>query len=138
MADDFELYRALLRVSHLLRHGHGEPELKMAPGQQRVLTILSRHDSMSQRDLLEEMGLARATLSELLTRLEEKGLIERVRSKADRRVIIISLTKKGKTAAKKVVDIESGIADEAFAPLSAAQKDDMKAMLDAMLQSWGN
>lgn len=138
MTDNFELYRELLRVSHLLRHGHGEPELKMAPGQQRVLTMLSRHDSMSQRDLLEEMGLARATLSELLTRLEEKGLIERERSKADRRVIIISLTKKGKAASKKIVAIESDIADEAFAPLSAAQKDDMKSMLDAMLQSWGN
>ncbi|MBO4352399.1 MAG: MarR family transcriptional regulator [Eggerthellaceae bacterium] len=136
MADNSELYRALLRVSHLLRHGHGEPELKMAPGQQRVLTVLSRHDSLSQRDLLEEMGLARATLSELLTRLEEKGLIERARSKADRRVIIVSLTKKGKVASKKVIDIQSGIADEAFAPLSASQKDDMKAMLDAVLQSW--
>ena len=138
MTDNTELTRVLLRVSHLLRHGHGEPELKMAPGQQRVLTVLSRHDSLSQRDLLEEMGLARATLSELLTRLEEKGLIERTRSKADRRVIIISLTKKGKAAAKKVAGIQSEIADEAFAPLSDAQKDDMKAMLDVVLQSWGN
>ena len=138
MTDNSELSRTLLRVSHLLRHGHGEPELKMAPGQQRVLTMLARHDSMSQRDLLEEMGLARATLSELLTRLQEKGLIEREHSKADRRVIIISLTKKGKAASKKVIDLESAIADEAFAPLSAAQKKDMKSMLDAVLQSWGS
>ena len=138
MTDNFELYRSFLRVSHLLRHGHGEPELMMAPGQQRVLTVLSRHDSMSQRDLLEEMGLARATLSELLTRLEEKDLVERTRSKADRRVIIVSLTKKGKAAGKRVVDIESDIADEAFAPLSTAQKDEMKSMLDAILQSWGS
>ena len=138
MTGNLELYRALLRVSHVLRHGHGEPELKMAPGQKRVLTTLARHDSMSQRDLLEEMGLARATLSELLTRLEEKGLIERARSKADRRVIIVSLTKQGKAASKKVIDIELDIAEEAFAPLSAAQKDDMKSMLDAMLQSWGS
>lgn len=138
MTDNLELYRALLRVSHLLRHGHGEPELKMAPGQQRVLTVLARHDSLSQRDLLEEMGLARATLSELLTRLEEKGLIERARSKADRRVTIVSLTKKGKTASKKVVSIESNIADEAFAPLNANQKDDMKSMLDSILQSWSD
>ena len=138
MADNSELYRAFLRVSHVLRHGHGEPELMMAPGQQRVLSALARHDSLSQRDLLEEMGLARATLSELLTRLEEKGLIERTRSKADRRVIIVSLTKKGKAASKKVSDIQSSIADEAFAPLSAAQKDDMKSMLDAVLQSWGS
>ena len=138
MTDNSELYRTFLRVSHLLRHGHGEPELMMAPGQQRVLTVLARRDSLSQRDLLEEMGLARATLSELLTRLEEKGLIERTRSKADRRVVIVSLTKKGKAASKKVVSIQSDIADEAFAPLNAAQKDDMKSMLDAVLQSWGS
>lgn len=138
MTDNFDLYRALLRVSHLLRHGHGEPELKMAPGQHRVLSTLSRRGSMPQRDLLEEMGLARATLSELLTRLEEKGLIERVRSKADRRAIVVSLTKKGKAASEKAINIESDIADEAFAPLSAAQKDEMKSMLDAILQSWDN
>lgn len=136
MADNLELYRVLLRVSHLLRHGHGEPELNMAPGQQRVLTVLSRHGSMPQSDILEEMGLARATLSELLTRLEEKGLVERTRSKADRRAIVVSLTKKGKTASAKIVNLESDIADEVFAPLSDAQKDDMKSMLDAMLQSW--
>ena len=138
MADNLELYRALLRVSHLLRHGHGEPELNMAPGQQRVLTVLSRRGPMPQRDLLEEMGLARATLSELLTRLEEKGLVERVRSKTDRRVIVVSLTKKGKAAGEKVVSVESDIADEAFAPLSAAQKDGMKSMLDAVLRSWSS
>ena len=138
MTDNLELYRTFLSVSHLLRHGHGEPELMMAPGQQRVLAALSRRDPMPQRDLLEEMGLARATLSELLTRLEEKGLIERSRSKADRRAINVSLTKKGKAASKKVVSIESDIADEAFAPLSAAQKGEMKSMLDAMLQSWGS
>ena len=136
MTDNLELYRALLRVSHFLRHGHGEPELMMAPGQQRVLTALMRHGSMPQRQLLEKMGLARATLSELLTRLEEKGLVERARSKEDRRAIIVSLTKKGEAAASKVVDIESDIADEAFAPLSATQKADMKSMLDAVLQSW--
>ena len=138
MTDDLDLYRALLRVSHLLRHGHGEPELKMDPGQQRALAALSRRGSMPQRELLEEMGLARATLSELLTRLEEKGLIERVRSKEDRRAIVITLTEKGRAAGKKVAGIESDIADEAFSPLSAAQKDDMKSMLDEILQSWGN
>ena len=138
MTDNFELYRTFLGVSHLLRHGHGEPELKMAPGQQRALAVLSRRGSMPQRELLEEMGLARATLSELLTRLEEKGLIERTRSKADRRAIVISLTKKGKAAGEKVVSLESDIADEAFAPLSAAQKSEMKSMLETVLQSWGN
>ena len=121
MTDNFELYRTFLSVSHLLRHGHGEPELMMAPGQQRVLAALSRRDPMPQRDLLEE-----------------KGLVERSRSKSDRRAIDVSLTKKGKAASKKVVSLESDIADEAFAPLSAAQKREMKSMLDAMLQSWGS
>lgn len=136
MTENLELYRVILRVSHALRHGHGEPELKMAPGQKRVLTALARRETMTQRDLLDEMGLARATLSELLTRLEDRGLIERTRSKADRRVTILSLTRKGKIASGKIIDVESRIADEAFAPLGADEKEQLARMLAVMLDSW--
>ncbi len=138
MTENIDLYRAILRVSYELRHGHGEPELKMAPGQKRVLAILSRHDFMSQRDLLDEMGLARATLSELLTRLENKGLIRRARSKVDRRVTVVSLTSKGVIASKRITDVETVIADEAFVSLDDAQKDSLAFALNGILESWKN
>ena len=113
MIDNSKLYRDFMHVSHILRHGHGDPALKVAPGQQRVLSTLAEAGEkgrLSQRDLGAQMGLSPAALSELLSKLEERELIERERSEADRRVTLVSLSSKGRKRAKALIDAENRVA----------------------------
>lgn len=46
----------------------------------------------------EELGISRSTATGLVDRLEERGLVERSTPAADRRVIHVSVTDRGRTA----------------------------------------
>ena len=61
-----------------------------------VLMVLWEQDEVSLSWISEKLKLQSNTLTPLLKRMEEMGLISRVRSQTDERSIIVSLTKKGK------------------------------------------
>ena len=60
-----------------------------------VLVSLWAQDGLSVRELGEELALESNTLTPLLKRMEESGLITRARSSEDERVVQVSLTEKG-------------------------------------------
>ena len=61
-----------------------------------VLMVLWENDEVSLSWISEKLKLQSNTLTPLLKRMEEMGLLSRVRSQTDERSIIVSLTKKGK------------------------------------------
>lgn len=71
-------------------------ELDITYPQYLVLLILWEHQKHSVNQLGERLYLDSGTLTPMLKRLEQKGLIKRTRSTADERVVEISLTKDGK------------------------------------------
>lgn len=73
-------------------------------GQGRVLAMLKIKPEISQRDLTYLLGMSKQSIAELLNKLERNGYITRHPSEHDKRVMIIQLTEKGKTAADSVDD----------------------------------
>lgn len=135
MPTDTELYRDLMHVSHLLRHGHGEKALQINPGQQRVLMALGRDGSVAQRDLLRELGTSPASLSELLSKMEEDKLVKRERSANDRRVLVVTLTAKGAKQARALADAQNAVAQEVFSALGDGQRAQLAGALRAILDA---
>ena len=70
-------------------------------GQQFILTALYRDGDMTQKDLLAKTKNTSASLSEMVSKLEAKGLVERTRVDKDRRQTLLSLTKEGQKQAKE-------------------------------------
>src|SRR4051794_24853796 len=64
----------------------------------RVLFELGRHEPLDAADLRVRMGLDAGYLSRLVTRLEERALVERARSPRDARRQRLTLTKQGRAA----------------------------------------
>lgn len=64
----------------------------------RVLLEISHRGSLTATDLSRELGLDPGYLSRVLGRLEERGLVGRAPSKADRRRRVLSLTREGREA----------------------------------------
>lgn len=60
-----------------------------------VLATLWSRNGQSVRELGEEVGLQSNTLTPLLKRMEDAGLVRRARSGEDERVVIVTLTEKG-------------------------------------------
>jgi DNA-binding MarR family transcriptional regulator len=69
-----------------------------------LLGTLAQHGEMKISDLSEKLGLTNSTVSGILDRLESQGLVERTRSKEDRRVVYIRLTDEMKKNTERHVE----------------------------------
>lgn len=67
-----------------------------------VIATLGDTQGMTCKQLSEETLVTKGTLTGVLDRLEEKGLIERVFSEEDRRVTMVRLTRQGEKKFKEV------------------------------------
>ncbi len=70
-----------------------------------TMMILWEKKQINVKSLGEHLYLDSGTLTPLLKKLEYKGFIERKRSEADERNLIVSLTDKGEALKKEAVDI---------------------------------
>jgi DNA-binding MarR family transcriptional regulator len=75
------------------RETHRPGELSFA--QYSLLFGLGDGGELSVRELALTADLAPATVTQMLDSLEAAGLVDRVRSERDRRVVLISLTERG-------------------------------------------
>jgi MarR family transcriptional regulator, organic hydroperoxide resistance regulator len=76
-------------------------ESNLTAPQGMTLGILRHFGEMKVSDLSERLGLSNSTVSGIIDRLESQGLVERTRSKEDRRVVYISMTEKCRKGAQQ-------------------------------------
>jgi DNA-binding MarR family transcriptional regulator len=70
-------------------------EIGLTYTQYITMMVLWEHTSMTVKELGQELFLDSGTLTPLLKKLEEKGLVTRCRSTRDERNLIVSVTEKG-------------------------------------------
>ena len=63
-----------------------------------VLAALAREEGQSQARLVDQTGIDRSTLADMVSRMERAGYIKRIDSKEDRRAKAVSLMAKGRKA----------------------------------------
>ena len=66
-----------------------------------VLLTLWEDDRLPLKSIGERLGLDSGTLTPLLRRMEDSGLVSRARDRADERQVLVSLTAKGKRLEQK-------------------------------------
>jgi DNA-binding MarR family transcriptional regulator len=99
----FPLYAAARHVTGLYT-----PWLKplgLTYTQYIVLLVLWERDGIPVGEICDELMLDNGTLSPLLKRLREAGYVEKARSGEDDRVVIVTLTEKGRALREKAKDI---------------------------------
>jgi len=111
--------RSFLRETELVARTSG-----LTPQRYLLLLMIKGAPDGSERatvtDLVERLGLAQSTVTELVNRAEEMGIIERVPSDADGRVVHVGLTADGErrlAAAFTRLDVERAQLREAFEEL---------------------
>lgn len=76
--------------------------------QSAILRNLLREGSLSSVALSRKLFVTPSNITGIIDRLEKKGLVERVRKKEDRRVVMLQLTEQGVELSKRLPDpIES-------------------------------
>lgn len=97
-----ELYEKLSRLQWLMRknqirtHAASGPIADPTHGQGRIFAILKMQDGISTKELSYLLGIRVSSLNELLAKMEKNGYVTREQSEADKRVMLVKLTDKGK------------------------------------------
>ncbi len=112
----FAIKRAHLRTVHALRALAVPFGLTPARFDLMYLVHTGKPHGVRQRGLHERLGLASATVSKMLKRLEELGLLERRTHHADRRKKIVQLSREGTKRMRRVVRrvLKLGLVRDAF------------------------
>ncbi|MFI2235611.1 MarR family winged helix-turn-helix transcriptional regulator [Streptomyces chrestomyceticus] len=92
----------------LAHRGHAAAMLRTLDlhlGQELLLMQLFDHDSQTQSELLERVGLDHSTVSKSLRHMQEAGLVTREPAAHDRRVMVVSLTDTGRALQEPIADM---------------------------------
>ena len=92
--------------------------------------------TMSQRELTERLQLQRASVSEILGKLELRALIEREQSMRDRRSQDISLTSEGKRAAEGIAGRQEAEYNGLFDEITEEEQKTLYELLGKLLEKW--
>jgi hypothetical protein len=101
MAVSSNLFRAATAVrNHLERSVLAKHDLSWTAFV--VLWVVWIWEPIETRQIADEGGFSKATLTGVLTTLEGRGYLKRVKSKQDGRLVIVNLTAKGRTLMDKL------------------------------------
>ena len=87
-------------------------------GQPKVLDYLKDHDGASQKEIAAACFIEAGSLTSILNRMEEKGLIERRTLNGNRRTFHIFMTESGKKNQKLIEDSFVDIEKKAWSDIS--------------------
>ena len=102
--NELSLIPALERATHAvaLWIESAPGELGVSQAEAHVLAHLATHPTSTINDLHMSFGHKRSTLTGILDRLEERGLIRRGAHPASRRLVAVALTDQGQILAERV------------------------------------
>ena len=102
------------------------------PGQAICLRALARRDGITQRDLADELDLARPTVSKMLAGMERSGLVERETDASDQRLTRVRLSPKGRALAQALRVVAADHIRETIGGLPEADRAELARLLDAL------
>lgn len=95
----------------------------------KVIIFLGKNGEERMKDIAEHMNLVVSSLTSIADKLVEKKYVERRRSKSDRRIVRLSLTKKGQNFFSELREIKKTKGKEI---LSLLNDEDKKVYVELM------
>jgi DNA-binding MarR family transcriptional regulator len=95
---------------------------EITPVQYSIMTVAGGRPDLDQVSLAQEVGVDRATMANVVARLEAKGLVRRRHAAADKRVKLVSLTPRGARQLEKMRPAVARAHERTVAALPAAER----------------
>ena len=99
-----------------------------------VLATIGYAGGMPFSDIGVKMMVTVSNLTGIVDRLEEKGLVTRVRDSRDRRVVRVMLTDKGTKLYKSTIPLFEKSISEVFSPLGKPQQKELASLLRKLIR----
>lgn len=102
-------------------------------GQGRILKlILASGGEMTQGELQEKLGTRPGSVSEIVSKLVNRGMLTRDKDEDDKRKVVLRLTEQGREKAEHCHGEDKS--KDAFAALSDQEKETLKSLLKKLLK----
>lgn len=102
----------------------------------RAMIALSTSAPRTMGDLAQSLDVPHSTATHTVGRLVDRGLVVRVRSRADRRVVEVDLSKKGKQIQECLRSQRLELAREWLTPLSRGEREIFLELMEKITTSF--
>ncbi|WP_147943636.1 MarR family winged helix-turn-helix transcriptional regulator [Microbispora sp. CSR-4] len=99
-----------------------------------VLLALPMYGPVSQRDLIDHMGIDKSTMVRLIDELEDGGLVSRERAPQDRRAYSIVLTRRGEQTLAQARQITEQVGEHIFGWLAEPERGHLVDLLRGLAE----
>ena len=96
----------------------------LTPRQYAILASVAQNPDISQTGLVEQTGVDRSTLADIVRRLVKKGLLQRKRTRRDARMYAVRLTQKGQSALSAIKPAAARVDQRLLSVLGSGQRGD--------------
>ena len=135
------------QVGHLIRKAHQQasaifqkysPEKQLTSVQLAMLTAIATQGAMPQSKLGKLAAIDASTLTGVVERLHDRGLIVLSSEASDKRKVIIDLSEAGKVLVHNMSDVGNQITEATLAPLSPVERVALVMLLKKLTSSEEN
>jgi MarR family transcriptional regulator, organic hydroperoxide resistance regulator len=103
--------------------------------QVNVLCRLFEQDGMTQSEIAEQLSVQGATITNMLQRMEEAGLVTRRRDPVDNRLVRVYLTDMGREQERAITEQAMRVEQSVFEGLNAEERATLRRMMRLMLDN---
>lgn len=134
---DESLHYLIMANQMLVQRGLLErlKETGLTIGQPKVLDYLKDHDGSNQKEIAKACFLEAGSLTSILNRMEEKGLVERRMLNGNRRSFHVFLTETGKKNQKLVEEMFLEIEKDALSGISSEEFETFMAVYQKIYEN---
>lgn len=129
-------FRVLLR-SMETHYRRVERRSGLGGAQLWALSEITRHRGLTMSELAKTLGIRLSTASNLVSRLEELGLVERARAASDQRVVRLTPTAAGRRTLRSAPRPTAGLLQEALKKMHDRELVSLHGELDKVLRRMG-
>lgn len=109
----------------------------LTPRQYAVLLTVAHNEGISQTGLVEQTGIDRSTLADIVRRMLKKGLLQRRRTKEDARAYAVKLTEEGRRVLRQADPVTQRVDDRILEALPAKQREVFLDNLGLIVEALG-
>ncbi|MCR2045024.1 MarR family winged helix-turn-helix transcriptional regulator [Anaerosalibacter massiliensis] len=117
----YYVFLEILRLHYYRTHVLLE-EVGVYPGQPPMLFILNEKDGQSQKELADKLQIKSSTITVMLKRMENSGLVTRRKDELDQRITRVYITKKGKEICNEAIGVMNRVEEEMFRNITIEER----------------
>jgi len=130
--EDWELLAQVAQAYRSLSDSFMD-QIGLHRAQATLLCRLFDHDGMTQSEIAEQLSVQGATITNMLQRMEETGLVTRRRDRDDNRLVRVYLTDAGRKQERAITDQFMKVEEAIFEGLGQQERIVLRRILKQML-----